>query len=131
MQPFSQGIDGHQLPRRRFRLVFQRLDLRVRHLPAVAMIFWFARDQYPLAGLEPLADPRLIEPDRSQKLIPLADQHPQHRSAAASIAQFHFIDHAHYAGRPALFQLVDVANVGQILVAARKQKHQVADRGHT
>ena len=65
-QSLGQRIDRQQPARGQFGL-FEILDRRMGHLPAVAKIFRLAGDKHPLADAKPLGQKRLIEPQALAK----------------------------------------------------------------
>ncbi len=127
-QALGERIDRQQLSHRRGVFDVDNADVRMDHLPAHAAPLGLAREEQGLAALILVAQKRLIEPQGPKVTCSLPQQQAQHRAADAPIGQVDLLDGAQHADERAFFELVDRAQVGQILVIAREQEEQIAHR---
>ena len=112
-------------------LRLDNLHVRMHHLPARAALPGFARHEQCLAAAVFISQERLIEPQGPQVAGALPQEDPQYRAACLTAAQLDLFHRAQHADQRAFLQLIDAAQVGEILIVARKKEDQVADRGNT
>ena len=97
----------------------------MRHFPHQPPVLRLAREHHPLAADESFLQKRLVEPQRPHESRFAADEHAQQRPSGAGVAEFRFLDGADDGLRFSLFQIGDLAAIGQVLVAAGKEEEQV------
>ena len=97
------------------------------HLPASAVQRGLAREQHFLAAGEFFLHVGLIEPHRPQIEPALANQHAQERPAGAGVSQLGFFDHAANRDQLVCFQIGDAAQIGEVLIIARKVEQHIRD----
>ena len=104
------------------------LDAGVGHFPAAARTARLGREKHVLALAKFIAHERLIEPNRAQIVVAIADQHTDAAFAKTAGSGVDFgddtADGLEYVG----FEIGDGAAVGEVLVVAREEENEVTGR---